>query len=157
MTLPQQMAKHFRDVHFGGNWTCVNLKDTLADVSHEEANAKVRDVNSILTLTYHMYYYLDIVLKVLQGGPLNGKDEYSFHHPEIKTQQAWEALLNKYWADVEQFATLLEQLPEEIFTRNFTDEKYGTYYRNMAGIVEHTHYHLGQIVIVKKMLRAAQL
>jgi len=33
MTLIEQIAKHFRDVYFGGNWTAVNLKDTLADVS----------------------------------------------------------------------------------------------------------------------------
>ncbi|MGN6163930.1 MAG: hypothetical protein ACTHOF_05245 [Flavisolibacter sp.] len=34
----------------------------------------------------------------------------------------------------------------------FVDEKYGTYYRNLQGIIEHTHYHLGQIVLIKKLL-----
>ena len=32
MNLTQHSAKHLRDVHFGGNWTSVNLKDTLAGV-----------------------------------------------------------------------------------------------------------------------------
>lgn len=27
----KQLAKHFREVHFGGNWTTVNMKDTLDD------------------------------------------------------------------------------------------------------------------------------
>jgi uncharacterized damage-inducible protein DinB len=154
MVLTQHIAKHFRDVHFGGNWTCVNLRDTLTDVNWEEANAKVRDMNTILTLTYHMYYYVAAVLKVLQGEPLNAKDEYSFKHPAINSQEEWESLLQQYWADVETFAALLEQLPEAQLLENFSDAKYGNYYRNMAGITEHTHYHMGQIVIVKKILKA---
>jgi len=32
------------------------------------------------------------------------------------------------------------------------EEKYGNYYRNFHGIIEHCHYHLGQIVLIKKML-----
>lgn len=155
MNLPQQIAKHFRDVHFGGNWTCVSLKDTLADVGWEEATTKVRDTNSILTLTYHMYYYLELLLKVLQGGPLDGKDEYSFNHPDVTCKEDWDNLLNKYWADAEKFTVLVAELPEDIFSQTFKDEKYGTYYRNIAGIIEHTHYHMGQIVIIKKMLRSA--
>jgi hypothetical protein len=31
--------------------------------------------------------------------------------------------------------------------------KYGNYYRNLHGIIEHTHYHLGQIVLIKKLLK----
>lgn len=33
MNVTTQIAKHFREVHFGGNWTDVYLKETLADVT----------------------------------------------------------------------------------------------------------------------------
>ena len=36
MNLTAQIAKHFNDVHFGGNWTSVNLKETLADVTWQQ-------------------------------------------------------------------------------------------------------------------------
>ena len=42
MKTTQQLAKHFRDVHFGGNWTFVNLKDSLADVTWQEATTKLQ-------------------------------------------------------------------------------------------------------------------
>jgi len=47
---------------------------------------------------------------------------------------------------------LIEQLPETKLGETFSDEKYGTYYRNLHGIIEHNHYHVGQIVIIKKLL-----
>lgn len=152
MNLPQQIAKHFRDVHFGGNWTSVNLKETLKDINWQQAVTKVHDCNTIATLVYHINYYTSAVLKVLQGETLNASDKFSFDLPPILSQTDWETLLDKTWADAENFAILVEQLPGNIFGEIFTDEKYGNYYRNIAGIIEHMHYHLGQIVIIKKLL-----
>jgi len=53
MSLTKQIAKHFREVHFGGNWTCVNLKDSLAGLSWQEATMRVYGCNTIATLVYH--------------------------------------------------------------------------------------------------------
>ena len=64
----------------------------------------------------------------------------------------WDNLLDKTWTEAENFAILIEQLPEQTLWEPFTDEKYGNYYRNIQGIIEHTHYHLGQIVLIKKLL-----
>ena len=152
MSLPAQLAKHLREVHFGGNWTSSNLKDHLSDVSWQQATTQVYDFNTLATLTYHVNYYVDAALKVLQGEQLNAKDEYSFNHPLIQSQEDWEKLLNKVWHDAEKFARLVEQLPEEKLWEDFTDKKYGIYYRNIHGIIEHMHYHLGQIVLIKKIL-----
>lgn len=152
MNLSEQLAKHIRDVHFGGNWTSVNLKDTLADVTWQQATTHVQSLNTIATLMYHVHYYISAVTKVLEGGPLEAKDIYSFAHPPIRSQEDWQALLDKTWADTETFAALVALLPESLLWESFTDEKYGTYYRNIQGIIEHIHYHLGQIVVIKKMM-----
>ncbi|MFA6060261.1 MAG: DinB family protein [Taibaiella sp.] len=152
MNTTTQIAKHFREVHFGGNWTSVNLKESLAGVTWQQATTKVYSFNTIATLVYHINYYVSAVLKVLQGEQLNAKDEYSFNHPPILSTKDWEQLLDKTWADAEQFATLIEQLPDSKLEEDFTDKKYGNYYRNIHGIIEHTHYHLGQIVLIKKIL-----
>ena len=152
MNLPQQLAKHLRDVHFGGNWTWVNVKDSLANLTWEQATTKVDHLNTIVALVYHMNYYVAALIKVSQGGPLDAHDKYSFSHPEISSQQDWEKLVDKVWADAETLAGLVEQMPESRIWEPFDDGKYGTYYRNIQGVIEHTHYHLGQVVIIKKML-----
>ena len=153
MSMSKQVAKHFRDVHFGGNWTTSNLKDQLKDVTWQQAQQQVQDLNTILTLTYHVHYFVHEVLKVLKGGKLEAHDKYSFDHPPINSQEDWEQFKEQVFTDATEFADLLEQLPDEKLNEDFTDAKYGTYYRNMAGIIEHTHYHLGQIALIKKLLK----
>lgn len=153
MSITAQIAKHFRDVHFGGNWTSVNLKDQLADITWQQAITKVHSFNSIATLVFHTNYYVAAVLKVLQGEPLNAKDAYSFELPPINSPEDWEQLRNKTFTDAENFAVMIEQLPEHKIWEDFTDSKYGNYYRNLHGIIEHLHYHLGQMVLIKKILQ----
>lgn len=155
MSATQQLAKHFRDVHFGGNWTCVNLKTTLDGVTWQLANTKVHDCNSIAVLVFHINYYIDAQIKVLHGGPLDAHDKESFNCPPILSQADWDNVLNKVWQDAETLATLIEQLPESRLSETFVEEKYGTYYRNLLGVIEHTHYHLGQISLLKKIATAS--
>lgn len=149
------LAKHLRDVHFGGNWTTSNMKDLLADVTWQEATAQVYGLNSIATLVYHTIYFVRAVTQVLQGGPLDAKDKYSFDHPPIQSQKDWEAFRDQALADAETFADLIAQVPESRLWEDFVDNKYGNYFRNLQGIIEHTHYHLGQMAVIKKILRQA--
>ena len=152
MSLPTLLAKHLRDVHTGGNWTVSNLKDNLDGVTWQQATTKVQSFNTIAVLVFHINYFISATLKVLQGEPLDAHDKYSFDLPEIKSEEDWQQLLARTFTEAETFATLIEQLPEAKLWEDFTDAKYGTYYRNIQGIIEHTHYHLGQIFILKKMV-----
>jgi hypothetical protein len=153
MSTSAQLALHIRQVHFGGNWTASNMKDLLKDVSWQEATTQLYALNTIATLTYHINYYISAVTEVLQGKALNAKDEYSFSHPPVESQQDWEELIAKTLSDAEEFAKLIEQIPDDQLAEDFTERKYGSYHRNLLGILEHTHYHLGQIALVKKILR----
>jgi hypothetical protein len=152
MGLTTQVAKHLREVHFGGNWTWSNMRDTLQDVTWQQAMTKVDDFNTIAILTVHTTYYVKALLDVLQGKPLNAKDELSFNLPVIQSQQDWEQLLEQAWENAEMAAQLIEKLPDSLLLENFEDEKYGNYYRNIQGNIEHMHYHLGQMVLIKKLI-----
>jgi uncharacterized damage-inducible protein DinB len=153
MNTTQQLAKHCRDVHFGGNWTFVNLKDTMADITWQEATTQYQDSNTIATLLFHINYYINPVARVLQGEPLNASDKFSFDCPTITSQEEWDHLVQKALDEAEQFAKEIEKLEESKLFEVFSEEKYGNYFRNLLGIIEHTHYHLGQIALIKKMIR----
>ncbi|HTB24246.1 MAG TPA: hypothetical protein VK711_02700 [Puia sp.] len=152
MKLTTQISKQFRDVYFGGNWTASSLKEHLTGTSWQQATTKVYSFNTIATLVFHMNYYVGVVMEVLWGNPLNASDKYSFDHPAILTQEDWEKLLDKTWREAESFAVLIEQLQENKLWEDFSGNKYGNYYRNICGIIEHIHYHLGQIVLIKKII-----
>ncbi|MBO9728593.1 MAG: DinB family protein [Chitinophaga sp.] len=153
MNSTKLLSKHFRDVHFGGNWTSVNLKDTLAGITWEQATTKVQDLNTIAVLVFHINYYVSVILKVLQGGPLDASDKYSFDLPPVTSEAAWQALVSKALNEAEQLAEAIERLEEAQLSKDFADPKYGSYHRNLLGVTEHTHYHLGQISLLKKMTR----
>ncbi len=152
MNQTTQLAKHLREVYFGGNWTWSNLRDQLADVTWQQATAKIQSCNTIAQLTYHIHYYVAAQIKVLQGGPLDAHDKFAFACPPIESQAEWDDFRQKILADAEILAELIEKLPDTQLPENFVMEKYGSYQRNFLGLIEHTHYHLGQIAILKKLL-----
>ena len=149
----EQLAKHVHDMYFGGNWTDVNIRDTLADVKWQEATTQIKDLNSIATLTYHIHYYLREVLKVLEGQPLTAKDKFSFEHPLISSETDWQQFLQTPYTTADNFAKSIARMDDGLLHTTFLDEKYGSYYGNLLGIIEHSHYHLGQLVLIKKLIR----
>jgi uncharacterized damage-inducible protein DinB len=152
MNYSEEIARHLQQVHTGGNWTSSNVKDILSTITWQQATTRMGSCNTIATLTFHINYYIAEVTKVLQGQPLTAKDEHSYAVPEITSAEAWDALVQKTISDAGEFAALIAALPESRLSEYFTDEKYGTYYRNLHGIIEHTHYHLGQIAVLKKLV-----
>lgn len=153
MNQTSQLAKRFREVLLDGLWIAnTNYKDQLSDVTWEQAVTKVGSLNTIAMLTFHIHYYIAGVKNVLEGGELEIKDQFSFDLPPIESQKQWEELLNKLWTDSEKFAVLVEQIPDDKMDEVFVDEKYGTYRRNIDGMIEHAYYHLGQITLIRKLL-----
>lgn len=108
----QQIATHLRELHFGGNWTSANLKDQLAGVTWQQATTSVCSFHTIAALVYHMNYFIDATLNVLQGGALDAEEKHSYNLQPIRSQRDWEGLLNKTWTDAENLASLIEQMPE---------------------------------------------
>jgi len=152
MKITSSIASNYKAVYFGGNWTVSNLKDTLQDVNWQQANFKLEGFNSILALVYHIHYFSRALLQVLKENQLTAHDKYSFDHPEMNSQEEWNEFLSQVFNEAEEVAERIQNLQDDILSQNFVLEKYGTYYRNLHGVIEHAHYHLGQIVIIKKLI-----
>lgn len=150
----QQLANRFREIILNGTWVAnTNYKDQLVNLNWEIVVKKIGDLNSIAVLAQHIHYYINGINNVFKGGTLAIRDKFSFDFDEITSQNQWENFLAKFWNDAEEFATLIEKMPEDKLNHFFTDEKYGTYHRNIDGMIEHSYYHLGQIVLIKKLIQ----
>ncbi len=153
MTTADQLAHRFREVILNGKWIAnTNFKEQLSDTGWKMATTPVGSLNTIAKLTFHIHYYIAGLIKVLEGGPLDIKDKYSFDLPPIQSQEDWEKLLNQLLDDAEKFATLISKMPAHQLNEAFVDEKYGSWQRNIDAIIEHSYYHLGQVVMIKKLL-----
>lgn len=152
-TTGNQLAAHLRQVFFGGNWTASDMRTALKEIDHVKAVTRVDSLNTIAALVYHIGYYIETVLQVFEKNSLDAHDRFSYDHPPVRNEEDWLAMQEKLWQQAGQLATYVERMPEEKWQEPFFGEKYGSFYRNILGIIEHSHYHLGQITLIGKMLK----
>jgi uncharacterized damage-inducible protein DinB len=156
MKRSELIANRLREVFLNGYWIAnTNYKDQLLNITWQQAIYQVADLNTIAALTYHINYYLVGILNVFEGDPLEIKDQYSFDLPLIQSEEDWKKLVEEFLANSAAFADEVARMPDEKLDQVFVNEKYVTYLRNIEGVIEHSYYHFGQIVLIKKLILAA--
>lgn len=147
------LANRLREILLNGHWIAnTNYCEQLQSVNWQQAIQKVHHLNTIAALTYHINYYLAGLLSAFDNGKLEIRDKYSYDLPPIQSEEGWNKLITDFLSNSEKFANAVEQMDDSIFDQPFIDEKYGTYLRNIEGVIEHSYYHLGQMVLIKKIL-----
>ena len=153
-TIGQQLARRFREVILNGTWIAnTNYKNQLEGLDYKIATSQVDSLNTIAVLAQHIHYYIKGINNVFNGGNLEIRDIYSFDFNPIESQNQWEEFLVNFWNDAEEFASFVEKMSNEKLNEPFVDEKYGSYLRNIDGMIEHSYYHLGQISLLKKLIQ----
>ncbi len=148
----KELARRLREVILNGTWIAnTNYKNELHNSDWQLAVTQIDTLNSIAAIAQHVHYYIEGISNVFQGGDLEIRDKYGFNFLALNSQNDWDRFLNRFWLDAENLANLFEQFPDEQLSHVFVDEKYGSYQRNMEAMIEHSYYHLGQIVLIKKL------
>ncbi|MEZ5055396.1 MAG: DUF1572 domain-containing protein [Saprospiraceae bacterium] len=146
-------AGRIREVFLNGRWIAnTNFKDQLESVTWEQANHKIGSLNTIALLAFHINYYVAGLINVFKGGGLEIRDKFSFDAPPVESETDWKNRINELLENAEEFAVHLENMSDSKMDEPFVDPKYGTYMRNIEGIIEHGYYHLGQVSLLRKMV-----
>jgi len=157
MTRNLTIASRLREVLLDGHWIAnTNYKEQIQNINWQYAIQKIDSINTIASLIYHINYYLEGLLNAFENGKLEISDNYSFDIPEIKSESDWDKLVADFLNNSKRFADRVEQMDDSIFDRPFVDEKYGSYLRNIEGVIEHSYYHLGQVSLIRKMIIPAE-
>jgi len=147
------IASRLREVFLNGRWIAnTNYKEQILSVNWQQATQKVKNLNTIAALIYHINYYLGGLLSAFENGKIEIRDQYSFDLPLIDSESEWNKLVTEFLSNSEKFATKIEQMEDKDFDQPFIDEKYGTLLRNIEGVIEHSYYHLGQISLIIKLI-----
>jgi len=153
LELSKNLSDRLRAVYLDGTWVAnTNYQKILLDINREISSTKIGNLNTIAMLTFHINYYLEGLIEAFATGSLEIKDKYSFDLPEIASEDDWQNLINSLLSNAAQFIKLVESIPNEKLLSPFIEPKYGTYLRNIEGVIEHSYYHLGQISLVKKSI-----
>jgi hypothetical protein len=150
MKITEAIAQHFYEVHYGDSWTDVAMKDVLKDISRQQAIQKIGDTNTIAVLVHHMNFYNTVVYDRCFG------EQHEFNHEdsfviEINNEEDWLRLQKNYFENVERIHQAILSMDEEkLFTVRSNNQN--TFYKNLHGLIEHIHYHLGQLSLLKKII-----
>ncbi len=153
MKITGAIASHITDCFDGENWTDVNIINTLKDVSWQEAQQHTAaSQNTIAALLHHIHYWNGIMMERIKGINPSVPEANGFDAGELKNENDWADLKEKTRESFIQLADGVKNFPEEqLFETSPTGKS--SYYKNFQGIVEHAHYHLGQLVILKKLIK----
>jgi hypothetical protein len=153
MKLTEAIAQHVLEVYEGNNWTEVAILPTLRDVTWREATTQTpASPNIIATLLHHLTFWNRVMARRAQGvatdvGPANG-----FDAPAVGKEADWQALLADSHQSAQELAAAIRSF-DETKLPNTILPGYASAYKNLQGAVEHLHYHLGQLVLLKKLVR----
>lgn len=147
------LTSRLDEVLLNGRWIAnTNFKEQIESVTWVQATQKIGTLNTIAALTYHVNYYLAGIINVFRGGTLEIRDKYSFDLPPIESETDWKKLVDEFLINSKNFVKEVAKLPDSKLDDPFVDEKYGTYLRNIEGVIEHGYYHLGQVSLIRKLI-----
>jgi hypothetical protein len=153
MPLSKQLAKRLQEVLLDGTWIAnTNVKAQISAINKDQATHNIMNLNTVAALTFHLNYYLKGILDAVASGELSIRDKFSFDLPPIESEQDWQNLVSDFIHNSEKMVDFVSNLDDSALNLDFFNEKYGTYQRNIEGLIEHAYYHLGQVALINKML-----
>lgn len=152
--LTELLSRNLLQVYVGTNWTERNLKDVLEKITYAESNHEFSFSASIKTLAFHLHYFAKVTLEALKTGKLIAHDRDSWKAEHIDSEEKWNALIQELIQIGKDFSHHIKGMTDEEMLDFLDDPKYGSTYDNVQGIIEHHHYHLGQISLLKNMIQS---
>ena len=154
MNITTLIAQHLIQVHEGGNWTEIDIASTVKDVTLKEALTVTNATpNTIAALLHHISFWNREVTYRAKGIRKPEDAANGFNHPALHTEEDWLQLKKDNIQSAHELATAIRQFDEAKLFQPM-EVHTSTAYKNFQGAVEHAHYHLGQIVILKKLVRS---
>lgn len=147
----QRIIQLFEKGYNGTPWIDVNLVDVLEEITPEQAIRKLYpNANSIWEITNHIISWRENVLQRVQGVEMN-TPSHNYFVPLQKGALNWQQTLKKLEASQNEWISFLKRLKETELELIYKPNGM-TYYEHIHGILQHDVYHLGQIVMLTKLI-----
>jgi uncharacterized damage-inducible protein DinB len=146
---------NFIQLYEKGAWFGDTYMEKLADVTEKEAfTSPMKGVHTIAELVSHVIYWRTPIIKKLKGdkdyvGSVDSPENW-VSLDKLKAK-GWNSLLKDFAQSQEQLTSLLNRAKPGFFNEEYTPGNSWGYV--VDGIMQHDVYHLGQLALVKKMIR----
>lgn len=154
MTGIQRLTQDFTDFFDGNPWFGNNFKNIISDITPAEALAEPPNGHSIARLLWHMVKWRIALTERLLGNlafRADVSDADNWRENETLDAESWEAAKRQYESLQTVIVTELGRRTDGFFDEEFLPgKKFGWL---ATGVVQHDIYHLGQIAMVKSLVR----
>ena len=152
MSESKRISNLYQSIYDGEPWLEVTLAHTLKDITAEQAYRKINpNLNTIWEIVNHLIQWRRNILSRMQGETITTPDHNYFVPVVDPTELAWQQSLQTLAKTQESWNAFLANFDDADFTKIYANNNH-TYYEHIHGIIQHDVYHLGQIVILKKLL-----
>ena len=147
----QHIAKLLGD-HFNGNpWIDITILGELKSLTAKQAAAKTGDLNSIWEIVNHMISWRKALISRVKGKTVKYSDNNFISEVKDKSPAAWKKTISNFRKSQEDITGFLVRSDDSLLETISPTSGY-TYYELVMAILLHDSYHLGQIVLIKKLL-----
>ncbi len=148
----QRIVQLFEKGYDGSPWIDVNLVNTLQSVSAEQALQKMNpNSNSIWEITNHIISWRKNVLQRVQGKQIKTPAHNYFEKVKKGSASDWKNTLKQLSLSQKDWITFLNTIKKAELNKVYEPNEM-TYYEHIQGILQHDAYHLGQIVMLTRLL-----
>ena len=151
MTEVERINDQIIQAYQGEPWLGFSVKDLLADVTPEQAARRpIPDAHTIGELVGHISAWQQIARRRLEGEAVNDiADDLNFPGAD-GTEDCWRAILQALDESTHALSQRVAKLSDDELSQIVPGKSYSIYFL-LHGVVQHTTYHAGQIMMLKKL------
>jgi hypothetical protein len=151
MTATERILNHYDGVLHGEPWHGDAIWQVLDGISAQQAAARpIPDFHTIWELVMHMSFWEGVAAQRLYGQKAGLVEELNFPAMPAPTEENWRKTLEEFRTSNRNFRDALNKVDPAKLDQLTAAQK-RTYYGEAHGILEHHVYHVGQIVMLKKI------
>lgn len=149
--------KRFRKqlkVHYNGDpWIDITINKTLRSITAKQAAMKIGELNSIWQIVNHMISWRKALFGRIKDKPVSHPTDNYIWEVKDTSPAAWKKTIAQYDRSQKEISAFIAKQNDSLFEKVSPASGY-SYYELAQSITIHDTYHLGQIVIIKKLLES---
>src|SRR5262245_23795454 len=152
----ERIAEQLKRSFYGEAWSGPSVREVLEGVTAPMAAERaIREAHSIWELVHHITAWVEIVRKRIIGERIEVTAEVSFPPVSDRSEATWQESLRRMEEAETALRHAILNLPESSLNQ-IVGPGGDTVYVLLHGAVQHSLYHAGQIILMKRLLTNSQ-
>jgi len=146
----KRIKKIVSDKFNGNPWLDVTIVNTLKEISAADAVKKTGNLNSIWQIVNHMIEWREVLWKKINGEKVFVTDNNFIEEIKDPSEKQWKQTLKRFEKSQKNILTFLSKAKDLDYDKVFPNGH--TSSEHLQAIPQHDAFHLGQIVLLKKLM-----